>query len=174
MDHPLLSEALKEAYASAYTEVEVIDAIHLWDEYGTNELFVCSGNIPRSLDVSTDPGMEIPREHQPYPFKLSRQPGISEGGAVSAVIAVENVNGAVATFLNTARASSSSSAITLALRTYLSNSNKPQNPRPLVLELTGAEVSLSGVTLTASTPDIVNKVFPNAYYAYTTYPGLRG
>lgn len=173
MDHPLLSEALKEAYASAYTEVEVIDAIHLWDESGTNELFVCSGNIPRSLDVSTDPGMEIPREHQPYPFKLSRQPGISEGGAVSAVIAVENVNGAVATFLNTARASSSS-AITLALRTYLSNSNKPQNPRPLVLELTGAEVSLSGVTLTASTPDIVNKVFPNAYYAYTTYPGLRG
>ena len=173
MDHPLLSEALKEAYASAYTEVEVIEAIHLWDESGTNELFVCSGNIPRSLDVSTDPGMEIPREHQPYPFKLSRQPGISEGGAVSAVIAVENVNGAVATFLNTARASSSS-AITLALRTYLSNSNKPQNPRPLVLELTGAEVSLSGVTLTASTPDIVNKVFPNAYYAYTTYPGLRG
>ena len=172
MTHPLLSEALKEAYASAYTEVEVIDAIHLWDESGINELFVCSGNIPRSLDVSTDPGIEITREHQPYPFKLSRQPGISEGGAVSAVIAVENVNGAVATFLNTARASSS--AITLAIRTYLSNSNKPQNPRPLVLELTGAEVSLSGVTLTASTPDIVNKVFPNAYYAYTTYPGLRG
>lgn len=173
MTHPLLSEALKEAYASAHTEVEVIDAIHLWDEYGTNELFVCSGNIPRSLDVSTDPGMEIPREHQPYPFKLSRQPGISEGGAVSAVIAVENVNGAVATFLSTARASSSS-AIMLALRTYLSNSNKPQNPRPLVLELTAAEVSLTGVVLTASAPDIVNKVFPNAYYSYTAYPGLRG
>lgn len=172
MAHPLLSAALQEAYASAYTEVEVIDAIHLWDEYGTNELFVCSGNIPRSLDVSTDPGMEIPREHQPYPFKMSKQPGISDSGAVSVSIAVENVNGAVATFLATARASSS--AISVALRTYLSNSPVAQNPRPLVLELTAAEVSLTGVVLTASAPDIVNKVFPNAYYSYTAYPGLRG
>ena len=168
MAHPLLSAALQEAYASAYTEVEVIDAIHLWDESGVNDMYLCSGNIPRTLEVQ--PG--ISREHLPYPFKMSKQPGTSDSGAVSVSIAVENVNGAVATFLATARASSS--AISVALRTYLSNSPVAQNPRPLVLELTAAEVSLTGVVLTASAPDIVNKVFPNAYYSYTAYPGLRG
>ena len=167
MTHPLLSEALKEAYASAFTEVEVIDTLSLWDGV-EEELYICSGHIQRTLLIAEN----TPRTFLPFPFKISKELGVSESGAASITVAVENVNGTVATFLRNARAARR--PVTVQLRTYLSNSSLPQNSRPINLELTGADITLSGVTLTASTPDVVNKAFPNAYYSYTTYPGLRG
>lgn len=167
MPHPLLSEALKEAYASASTEVEVIETLELTDEEGT-DIFICSGNIPLPLLLS--PG--IYRTFQPYPFKMSKEVGISDTGTATITVAVENVNGVVAEFLRTTRAANRT--VYVKLRTYLSNDEAPQNSRPIKLELTGADITLSGVTLTASTPDVVNKAFPNAYYSYTSYPGLRG
>lgn len=168
MSHPLLSEALKEAYASAYTEVDVIDTIELTEVGTENSLYICSGLIAQPLLL----GPGVYKTFQPYPFKLSRSPGISDSGAVSVSVAVENVNGAVSAMLQTARANNR--PVEVIFRTYLSNDDTAQNPRPLILELTAAEISLSGVTLTATAPDIVNKVFPNAYYSYTAYPGLRG
>lgn len=166
MAHPLLSEALKEAYASAFTEVEVIDAISLWEE--TNELHICSGH--RQLTLQPRPLTY--RTFLPFPFKMSKDVGISDSGVASVSIAVENVDGTVAEFLRNVRASKN--PVIVSLQTYLSDSDLPQNSRPIVLELTGAEVTLNGVTFTASTPDVVNKAFPNAYYSYTSYPGLRG
>lgn len=167
MAHPLLSEALKEAYASASTEVEVIDAIAISDEAGT-ELYICSGNIERPLQVT--PG--IYRTFKPYPFRMSKKLGVSDKGAASITVDVENVDGTVATFLRAMRVANRTIYVTLL--TYLSDSDLPQNTRPVVLELTSANLTLSGASITASVPDIVNKAFPNAYYSYTAYPGLRG
>lgn len=49
----------------------------------------------------------------------------------------------------------------------------PQNPRPLVLTVTAAELTLKGVTFAASVADFVNQPFPNAFYSFTSFPGLR-
>jgi uncharacterized protein (TIGR02145 family) len=49
----------------------------------------------------------------------------------------------------------------------------PQNPRPLVLTVTAAELTLKGVTFSASVADFVNQPFPNAFYSFTAFPGLR-
>lgn len=167
MPHPLLSEALKEAYASASTEVDVIETLQLTDET-ENDIFICSGNIPQPLMLS--PG--VYRTFQPYPFKVSKDVGISDTGTATITVSVENVNGLVSDFLRKTRAADRT--VYVLMRTYIDGVDGPQNSRPIKLELTGADITLSGVTLTASTPDVVNKAFPNAYYSYTSYPGLRG
>lgn len=164
MTHPLLSAALQEAYASANTEVEVIDTVEV--RCGSTSLYLCKGLIERSFLVDS-----VRKTFSPFPFEITKQPAVDDSGASTVSISVENVNGAVYSFLKDAKATNE--VIYLYLRTYLSTSTSPQTPRPLKLLVQSAKINMNGVILTASASDVVNKAFPNVYYTYTSFPGLR-
>ncbi len=165
MTHPLLSAALQEAYASANTEVEIVDTVEVRTA-DSNSLYLCKGFVERNFKVDG-----VLKTFLPFPFEISKQPAIDDSGASSVSISVENVNGAVYDFLRSAKARDVQ--IYLYLRTFLSTSLNPQNPRPLKLIVQSAKVTLNGVVFTASASDVVNKAFPNVYYTYTSFPGLR-
>lgn len=165
MPNPLLTEALKEAYATASPRDEVIDTLEIISTAGT--LYVCSGLVSRTLTVPGDG----PQTFQPLPLSFSLPPLDNTGGRFL-TIGIENVDGQVIQFLTDAR--DNGGEITVLYRTYLSSDDTaPQSPRPITMNVTNAKNTLKGVVLTAALADIVNRSFPNAHYTYTRFPGLR-
>ena len=165
MSNPLLSEALKEAYLNYGANADVVETI----EVSTSEesLFLCTGF--NQFTAKDEDG--ITRTFQPVPFKFAL-PAQDTTGARSLNISIENVDGSVIRFINTARAANR--PISIKYRTFLaSDTTSPQNPRPLKLSLKSAVATLSGVRFEAAIADVVNRSFPNAFYTYARFPGLR-
>lgn len=174
MAHPLLSAALQEAYASAKTEVTVVELVEL--RYGVERLLLCKGLVQRQVQL---PGGVLSYAY-PYPYKLANRPSVDTSGGATVTLTVENVKGQVFNFITAAKASNT--PVNLYLWTCIAPTLsdlgtallRPQNPREIKLEVVSAKATLAGVVLTASAPNLVNKAFPNARYTYTTFPGLRG
>lgn len=165
MTHPLLSEALKEAYLNYGANCDVVETLEV--STSATSMFFCTGF---SSFVATDENA-VERTFLPVPFKFAL-PTQDTTGARSLNIAVENVNGDVIRFVNESRAARL--PITIRYRTFLaSDPSQPQNPRPLKLSLKSAVATLSGVNFEASILDLVNKGFPNEFYSYARFPGLR-
>lgn len=162
---PLLSEALQEAYASASTADVIVDTLEV--VAGTQHLYLCRGFVAITLnDENGDPHV-----FQPVPFEFNL-PGQDSTGAQTLNVGIENVDGTVASFVQSALLGNT--PIVVKYRSYLPGSSlNPQNPRPLVLTVTAAELTLKGVTFAASVADFVNQPFPNAFYSFTSFPGLR-
>lgn len=163
MTHPLLSQALKEAYASGNNSSQFVETIEI--VYGATTLRYCTGLIQQTLNVPD------PQIFYPVPFKLEL-PAQDSTGARTLTVTVENVDGEVIGFINAAKASGL--PVSVKYRTFLiEQSLSPQNPRPIVFTLTGATMTLTGVKFTAAVADMVNRSFPNEFYSYSRFPGLR-
>ena len=171
MPNPLLSEALREAYASASVEFEVVNTIELTAETvtGFSPIRICDGNIPRTFALEDTSLVTF----QPYPFKLTL-PSLDSYGVKEMSINLSNVDGSVVSLLDTVR--KLDEAILVKFRTYIAEYGEdgPQNTRPVTLEIVGIVATLTGVSIKASVSDIVNRQFPNDSYSYSDYPGLRG
>lgn len=165
MSHPLLSEALKEAYLNYGSTTDVVETIEV--STSAESLWLCTGF---SVFTATDENGVI-RTFQPVPFKFSL-PAQDTTGARSLNIAIENVDGSVIRFINSSRAANQ--VISVKYRTFLtSDTSSPQNPRPLKLSLKSAVATLTGVRFEAAIADVVNRSFPNGIYTYAKFPGLR-
>lgn len=165
MSHPLLSEALKEAYLNYGSTADVVETIEV--STSAESLWLCTGF---SVFTATDEN-GVARTFQPVPFKFSL-PAQDTTGARSLNIAIENVDGSVIRFINSSRAANR--VISVKYRTFLtSDTSSPQNPRPLKLSLKSAVATLTGVRFEAAIADVVNRSFPNGIYTYARFPGLR-
>ena len=165
MSHPLLSEALKEAYLNYGSNSDVVETIEV--STSAESIWLCTGF---SVFTATDENGVV-RTFQPVPFKFSL-PSQDTTGARSLNIAIENVDGSVIRFINSARAANC--VISVKYRTFLaSDTSSPQNPRPLKLSLKSAVATLTGVRFEAAIADVVNRSFPNGIYTYARFPGLR-
>lgn len=165
MIHPLLSEALKEAYLNYGSTTDVVETIEV--STSAESLWLCTGF---SVFTATDENGVV-RTFQPVPFKFSL-PAQDTTGARSLNIAIENVDGSVIRFINSSRAANR--VISVKYRTFLtSDTSSPQNPRPLKLSLKSAVATLTGVRFEAAIADVVNRSFPNGIYTYARFPGLR-
>lgn len=169
MPHPLLSQALQEAYASAQTEVEVLDVVEL--RYGEERLALCTGRVNRNVLIDGETVLAYA-----YPFRLQGRPHVDSSGGAALTLSVENVRGQVFSFIQAAR--QESTPLYLFVRSYLvapsGSISAQQNTRDIKLTVTAASATLEGVTITASASNVTNKAFPNVRYTYTTFPGLRG
>lgn len=171
MPNPLLSEALREAYASASVEFEVVNTFEITAETvtGFSPIRVCDGNIERNFALEDLSVVTF----SPYPFTLT-MPSVDNYGIKELSIDIKNVDGSVITLLDTIR--NLDQAILIKFRTYIAEygSAGPQTPRPVSLEVTGLVATVFGVSIKASISDIVNCPFPNDIYSISLYPGLRG
>ena len=165
MTHPLLTDALKEAYASCFDTVDVYETIEI--VIGSTHLYYCTG---LSEQTSKDEnGNSI--AWNPAPFKITT-PQESSTGASALSVTIENVDGKPMSIVNSIRAQNEIAY--LKYRTYMVGVDTPQNPRPIKLELVSGSSNLGSITFQAAIPDIVNRSFPNDFYSYASFPGLRG
>lgn len=168
--HPLLSDALLEAYATSTVECEVVNTLEVSSESaGVSPMYLCSGNVQRDFRLETSEIVTF----LPVPFVFSF-PSMDSSGAKELNIGIENVKGETISLLDTVR--KRNAVLLVKFRSFIVEKalEGPQNNRPIIFEVSGASATVKGVTIRATVPDIVNRSFPANAYSYADYPGLRG
>lgn len=168
--HPLLSDALREAYATSTVEYEVVNTLEVSSESaGVSPMYLCSGNVQRDFRLETSEIVTF----LPVPFVFSF-PSMDSSGAKELNIGIENVKGETISLLDTVR--KRNAVLLVKFRSFIVEKalEGPQNNRPIIFEVSGASATVKGVTIRATVPDIVNRSFPANAYSYADYPGLRG
>lgn len=138
-------------------------------------LVVVGGNqLPLYLVNDTRPhSLPLKAGQEPVDFLVrgfkTRLTGSGQNGLQNLSITIDDVDRKVSQFIR--RAKDFPSPIELTLRVYLSDDlTRPQNDPPTVLFLTSAKKTDDGLSCTASTIDVVNAPFPNAYYRLENFP----
>lgn len=168
-----LSEALKEAYASAPSDVVIINTIEIRHPAFDQPIRVVSDYSPVDAVLeSTAP--ENPGEmvtFQPFAFEMTL-PELMEKGIPELMIKIDNVSREILQHIELAVPQPDKLEVTY--RAYLSNDldNGPHNNPPLHLTVTQIEADAMSVTARASIADFINKKFPSQEYDETRFPGL--
>lgn len=173
-----LSEALKEAYASAPSDALILHTLEFRhpsfvDEGGSpTSIFVVRDNVDLDATIELDddlyPGVTVRFIGYAFDFQL---PEVSESAAPELTITIDNVNRLIDE--NLERAILSPSKIEVIYRPYLaSDLSAPQMNPPLRMTIMSVETGDLTVTARAGFGDIANKIFPSLEYTPSEFPGL--
>ena len=178
MPNPALSEAIREAYASAPSDVVILHTLEL-----RHPGFVDENNQPMAI--------RIVRDHQDVTARLEQTAPLNGGERVQFIalgfelelppvntapvpeisVTIDNVSRELIRHLDAAV--ESSEKIEITYRPYLSTDLEgPQMDPPITLTLTEVEADISRVTGRARMLDIGNKRFPSQVYTASRFPGL--
>ena len=173
-----LSEALKEAYASAPSETVLLHTLELRhpafiDDNGNqtairivrdNKNYTCRLEDTAPLD----PGEEV--EFQALAFDLELPP-VEAIPVPEITLSIDNVSTEIIKYLD--RAVETQDMIEMTYRPYLTNDlSTPQMDPPITLVITEVTADISKISATARMMDIGNKSFPAENYTVKKYPGL--
>lgn len=173
MPNTALSEALKEAYASADTSVVIVNTLELRHPAFTTPIRVVADFAPVSAKLETNApingGQTVTFEAFAFEFSL---PEVIERGIPEMGIRIDNVSREI--MRNIELAIPQPDKLEVTYRAYLSNSLTlgPQNDPPLHLTITSIEADAMSITAKASIADFVNKKFPSKDYDERQFPGL--
>lgn len=161
-----LSEALKEAYASAPSNVAVLETLEISHPSIGGTIYIVKNREDLTLTLED----ESDHLFEACAFRMSL-PASGDSGLQSLTIAIDNVDRRVSDFLNTAK--DYQTPVTVKYRPYLSNDyTTPQIETPLVLYLTDISVNVMEVTGKASFADLLNKKFPTELYTRARFPSI--
>ena len=161
------TEVIKEAFATARSDVAILDTIEIGHPSLPTPLFLIRDFEDRvcgleggGTQLFTAAGFSI------------EMPSKDEKGFQDLSIAVDNTNRIASDFLKSTLDYPNES-VTVKYRPYLSNDlSTPQMDPPLVLYLSNARITAEGVVATATFADIINKTFPNQLYTKERFPAL--
>ncbi|MEI3582143.1 MAG: DUF1833 family protein [Alphaproteobacteria bacterium] len=173
-----LSEALKEAYASAPSDVILLHTLELRhpsfvDEYGKpTAIRVVRDNVNHicTLEDSAplDAGKEVEFIAMGFDLEL---PPVEAIPVPEITLMLDNVSTEIIQYLD--RAVETQNMIEMTYRPYLSNDlSCPQMNPPITLVITEITADISKISATARMMDIGNKSFPAENYTVKKYPGL--
>ena len=173
-----LSEALKEAYASAPSETVLLHTLEL-----RHPAFVDDTGNPTAIRIVRDnknyicrledtaplnPGENV--EFQALAFDLELPP-VEAIPVPEITLSIDNVSTEIIKYLD--RAVETQDMIEMTYRPYLTNDlNTPQMDPPITLVITEVSADISKISATARMMDIGNKSFPAENYTVKKYPGL--
>lgn len=175
---PTMSEALKEAYASAPSQVVVLHTLEL-----RHPNFLDDNNQPTAIRVVRDHadltatleagaplngGQAVTFLALAFDLKLPEQQ--DKGGIPEFVVSIDNASREIMPWLD--KAVLSLVPITLTYRCYLSNDTSAPHMDPVTASLRGIEATPMRVTARASFPDLANKRFPGFDYTAADFPAL--
>jgi hypothetical protein len=127
-------------------------------------IFIVNDTQPHSLPIETDEVVDF----ETRGFKL-RFTGSGENGLQNLSITIDDIDRKVSQFV--AKAKAYPSPVELVFRVYLSDDlSQQQNNPPTVLYLTTTSNSIEAFSGNATTIDVVNAPFPNAYYRLENFP----
>lgn len=173
-----LSEALKEAYSSAPSDVILLHTLELRhlsfvDENGNpTAIRVVRDNINHicMLEDSAplDAGKAVEFIAMGFDFEL---PPVEAIPVPEITLTLDNVSTEIIQYLD--RAVETQDMIEMTYRPYLSNDlSSPQMNPPITLVITEITADISKISATARMMDIGNKSFPAENYTVKKYPGL--
>lgn len=173
MTDTTLSEALKEAYASAPSDVVIIQTLELLHPAFDQPIRVVSDYIP--IDARLEPNApENPGEivtFQPFSFGLTL-PEVFDKGVPELSFNIDNVSGEI--IKNVKIAMTMPQKLEVICRLYLSTDldSGPQNNPPLQMTVNSIQANAMRIEAKASILDFANKKFPNNEYDERRFPGL--
>jgi hypothetical protein len=173
MPNVTLSEALKEAYASAPSDVVVVNTLEIRHPAFTAPIRVVSDFTPVTARLETeapqDAGLMV--EFQPFAFELSL-PEMTEKGVPELGLKIDNVSREI--LQNIELAINLPQKLELTYRAFLSNdlASGPHNDPPLHLTIVSIEADALSINAKASIADFINRKFPGEEYDEAKFPGL--
>lgn len=178
MPNASLSEALKEAYAAAPSDLVILHTLELRHPSFTDEdgnptpIRVVRDNqdLTARLEASAplNPGEMAPFIAMGFDLEL---PTIDTSPVPEITITLDNVSREIVKYLDSA--AESQDKIEVTYRPYLSNDLEgPQMDPPITLVLSEVTADVFRVTGRARMLDVGNKAFPAETYTATNFPGL--
>ena len=178
MPDPSLSHAIREAYASAPTDVVILHTLEFRhpefrDEAGnTTAIRVVRDQVDldAKLEASAPANGGETVRFVAMAFDLELPP-VDVTPVPEIVVTLDNVSREIVRHLDAAV--QSQAMIEVTYRPYLSNDLAgPQMDPPITLVLTEVEADVHRITARARMMDIGNKTFPGRTYTATEFPGL--
>lgn len=167
-----LTQAIKEAYASAPIDVVTLHTVELRHPAFTTPIRVVldHADLTAKLEATApvDPGASV--TFVAYAFNFER-PAVEKTGNPEVLLTIDDVSEEIKANIELANAGTDK--IEMTYRPYLSTDlNGPQMDPPLHLVVTHVNADLFQVTARASFGDDDNRQFPGEDYTATRFPGL--
>ena len=166
MPNQALTEALKEAYALAPTEIVILHTLQLSHPSLIEDLFLVQDIVEHDFTLE-DLSIET---FEPVGFRFALPP-IGDQGLQELTISIDNTDRRITDFVNTIKGQPGTTEV--RYRPYLSNDlTTPQMDPPLLLFL--KEISITAVQIQgrATFADIINKRYPSEWYTRERFPSL--
>ncbi|TAN65276.1 MAG: DUF1833 domain-containing protein [Magnetospirillum sp.] len=178
MPDPLLSQAIKEAYAAAPADVVILHTLEIW-----HPTFLDGDGNPAPIRVVRDHADLTARLEAGAPRNAGEMvtfsalafdldlPPVDTGPVPEITVTLDNVGREITDALD--GAATSQEKVEVTYRPYLSTDLEgPHMDPPITLSLTEVEADVLRVTGRARMLDVGNKAFPGITYTAKTYPGL--
>lgn len=165
-----LSDAIKEAYALAPSDVEIVETIEIKHPSLTVPLRLVQGRVNIEAHTEENPPPAEPYIFERAAFKIAL-PESGTGGVQELNMTFDNVDRRISKICE--MAASTEKPIDILYRPYLSNdfTQSEMNP-PLRLVLKEVQITDFHVSGKASFVDIINRKFPSQLYTRNRFPSL--
>lgn len=168
-----LKAALVEAYATAPSNIAVLDTLEIRHPMLPSSIFRVANNedITARLEVVPPATEGVLQVFTAASFKMA-YPAVDDSGLQQTSITLDDVDGLVRKFLEAAKAYRT--AVQVILRPYLSNDllSGPQMDPPLYLSLGTATCQNGTITVPATFVDLINAKFLTELYTRIRFKSL--
>lgn len=173
MPDPTLSDAIKEAYASAPTDVVIYHTLELWHSSFSVPIRVVRDyqNIDAMIEATAARNAGEIVAFTAYAFDVI-PPDVLATGLPQCTIEIDNVSRDILAQIEAA--SVTDSKITVIYRAYLSDAlgDGPQNDPPVELTIKSITATPMRISATAGFENLLDRRFPSMDYELETFPGL--
>lgn len=173
MPDDTLSEAIKEAYASAPSAQVIYHTLELYHSAFTVPIRVVRDHVSfmARLEASAPRNAGEVVTFTAFAFDVV-PPDVSTSAVPQCVIEIDNVSREVLAQIELAMAGTGQ--IQVIYRAYLSGNENvgPENDPPLALEVLSISVTPLRISATCGFPDLINRRFPTQDYTASVFPGL--
>jgi hypothetical protein len=173
-----LTEALKEAYASAPSNVTILHTLELRhpsfvdDDGNLTAIRVVRDNVNHICTLEDTAALDAGKAVEFIAMAFDLQlPPVEAVPVPEITLTLDNVSTELMQYLD--NAIETQDMIEMTYRPYLSDDTScPQMDPPITLVISDIQVDVLKITATARMMDIGNKSFPSENYTVKKYPGL--
>lgn len=167
-----LSEAIKEAYASAPSNLIIYHTLEIRHPSFTQPIRIVRDIVDLvatlEADAPANPGETVTFVRYAFDFI---KPEVNSNGVPQMQITIDNVDRIIGASIEGALGSTD--LVEVTYREYISTDlTGPQNDPPITLQVMAVTVDMFKVTATCGFPDLMNRKFPTVEYTSETFPGL--
>lgn len=171
MTDTTLSQAIKEAYASAPADV-IYSTLELRHPAFSSPIRVVRdfADLTATLEATAPVNPSTSVTFTRFAFDFTK-PEVSSVGVPQITITMDNVDRAIVANIEAALATTD--LVQVTYREYLgSNLTVPANNPPLSMTIMSVTADVFKVTAVAGFPDLMNRRFPSQEYSAEVFPGL--
>jgi hypothetical protein len=172
MTDTTLSQALKEAYASAPANTVIYHTLEFRHSAFTQPIRVVKDfvNLTATLESTAPLNPSTAVTFLAFAFDLTK-PEVSPNNVPQITISIDNVGREIVS--NIEAAITSTELVQVTYREFLSTDlSAPQNNPPLTMTVMAITADVFKLTATAGFPDLMNRKFPTTEYDAQIFAGL--